>query len=146
MDRKQFLKTCGFGCLAGITGVSLLQSCASTKVISATIKDTDLLVSTTDFEMKDNQKTEFKKYVIVQNELLKYPICIYRFGPTEYTALLMSCTHQGAELQVFGDKLQCAAHGSEFSNTGIVESGPANTDLRKFPIVIENNILKISLK
>lgn len=61
-------------------------------------------------------------------------------------ALLMECTHQGAELQVFGDKLQCAAHGSEFSNKGIVESGPASTDLRKFPVRIENNILKVSLK
>ena len=47
---------------------------------------------------------------------------------------------------MYGDKLQCAAHGSEFSNIGTVESGPANTDLRNFPITIENNILKISLK
>ena len=146
MDRKQFLKTCGFGCFGGIIGVSLLQSCASSQLVSATIKDTDLLVSTADFEIKNNQKTEYKKYLIVQNELLKYPICIYRFSATEYTALWMSCTHQGAELQVFGDKLQCAAHGSEFSNKGVVESGPANSDLRKFPIVIENNTLKISLK
>ena len=145
MDRKQFLKTCGFGCLS-IIGVSLLQSCGASQMISATIKDTDLLVPIADFEIKDNIKKEYKKYLIVQNELLKYPICVYRFGPTEYTALLMSCTHQGAELQVFGDKLQCAAHGSEFSNKGLVESGPANTDLRKFPIVIENNTLKISLK
>jgi Rieske Fe-S protein len=60
--------------------------------------------------------------------------------------MLLVCTHQGAELQVFGDKIQCPAHGSEFSNRGVLESGPANTDLRKFPIVIENNILKISLK
>jgi Rieske Fe-S protein len=60
--------------------------------------------------------------------------------------MLMVCTHQGAELQVFGDKLQCPAHGSEFSNRGVLENGPANRDLRKFPIVIENNTLKISLK
>jgi Rieske Fe-S protein len=60
--------------------------------------------------------------------------------------MLMTCTHQGAQLQVFGDKLQCPAHGSEFSNRGVMENGPANTDLRKFPIVIENNTLKISLK
>ncbi|GAW87970.1 hypothetical protein FPS14_contig00001-0044 [Flavobacterium psychrophilum] len=58
----------------------------------------------------------------------------------------MKCTHQGAELQAFGDKLQCAAHGSEFNNKGIVESGPASSDLKKFPIIIENNTLKISLK
>ena len=58
----------------------------------------------------------------------------------------MACTHQRAELQVYGDKLQCAAHGSEFSNRGLVESGPATADLRKFPVTIENSVLKISLK
>ena len=58
----------------------------------------------------------------------------------------MQCTHQGAELQVFGDKLQCPAHGSEFTNKGIVQSGPAETKLRSFPVIIEANQLKISLK
>ena len=99
-----------------------------------------------DFETTSNGKTVYKKYVIIQNEILQFPICVYRFNENEYKALLMKCTHQGAELQVYGDKLQCAAHGSEFSNIGTVESGPANTDLRNFPITIENNILKISLK
>jgi Rieske Fe-S protein len=146
MDRKQFLKTCGFGCLAGITGVTLLQSCSTSQSISAIIKDSDILVPISSFEIKNKKETEFKKYVIIQNEILKSPICVYRFGVTDYAAMLMTCTHQGAELQVFGDKLQCPAHGSEFSNRGVLENGPANSDLRKFPIVIENNTLKISLK
>jgi Rieske Fe-S protein len=146
MNRKEFLKTCGFGCLATITGISLLQSCSSSQVLSKEIKGSDILVPISDFEITSNGKTEYKKYVIIQNEILQFPICVYRFSNTEYKALLMKCTHQGAELQVYGDKLQCAAHGSEFSNIGTVESGPANTDLRNFPITIENNILKISLK
>jgi Rieske Fe-S protein len=146
MNRKEFLKTCGFGCLATITGISLLQSCSSSQVLSKEIKGSDILVPVSDFETVSNGKTEFKKYLIIQNEILQFPICVYRFNETEYKALLMKCTHQGAELQVYGDKLQCAAHGSEFSNIGTVESGPANTDLRNFPITIENNILKISLK
>ena len=146
MNRKDFLKTCGFGCLATITGISLLQSCSTSQVLSKEIKGSDILVPITDFEIISNGKTEYKKYVIIQNEILQFPICVYRFNETEYKALLMKCTHQGAELQVYGDKLQCAAHGSEFSNIGTVESGPANTDLRNFPITIENNILKISLK
>lgn len=58
----------------------------------------------------------------------------------------MQCTHQGAELQVFGDKLQCPAHGSEFSNKGSLENGPADRNLRNFPIIIDNGTLKISLK
>jgi Rieske Fe-S protein len=146
MDRKQFLKTCGFGCLATITGATLLQSCASSQILSREIKESDLLVPISDFIIQKGTKTAFKKYIIIQNEILKAPICVYRFGVNDYSALFMLCTHQGAELQVFGDKLQCPAHGSEFSNRGILETGPANTDLRKFPIAIENNILKISLK
>ena len=37
---------------------------------------------------------------IVNNPQLKYPICVYRLGDGNYSALLMKCTHQGAELQV----------------------------------------------
>lgn len=146
MNRKQFLKTCGFGCLGGVLGVTLLQSCATSIVTSKLIDGSDLIVPISDFEIKNKDKTEYKKYIIVQNETLTHPICIYRFSTTEYSALFMACTHQRAELQAFGDKLQCAAHGSEFSNKGVVESGPANTDLRKFPVRLEKNILKISLK
>ena len=58
----------------------------------------------------------------------------------------MQCTHQGSQLQVFGDKLQCPAHGSEFSNQGLVQNGPADQTLRKFPVYIESDFLKISLK
>lgn len=146
MDRKQFLKTCGLGCLAGSTMITLLQSCSSTQVLSKEISGSDILVPIADFEIKDNQKKEFKKHIIIQNEKLKFPICVFRFSSTDYVALLMECTHQGTELQLFGDKLQCPAHGSEFTNKGIVQAGPANANLRKFPIIIENNTLKISLK
>jgi len=91
-------------------------------------------------------KDSFRKYVVVQHEKLKYPVCVYRFSETAYTALLMRCTHQGAELQVFGARLQCPAHGSEFNNKGVVQTGPADTNLRTFPVTLFNNQLLISLK
>lgn len=146
MNRKDFLKTCGFGCLGGIATLTFLQSCSSSKVLEKEISGSDILVPLTDFEIKNNKTIEYKKYIIIQNEKLKYPICVYRFDANNYSALLMQCTHQGAELQVFGDKMQCSAHGSEFSNKGSVESGPADRNLRNFPIIISNNTLKISLK
>jgi Rieske Fe-S protein len=146
MDRKQFIKTCTFGCLTGLAALTALQSCSSTKVLNKEITGSDILVPISDFEIKNNSGTSFKKYLVVQNNNLQFPICIYRFDAVTFTALLMECPHQGAELQVFGDKLQCAAHGSEFSNKGAVESGPADTALRQFPITIVNNTLKISLK
>jgi Rieske Fe-S protein len=146
MNRKEFLKTCGFGCVAGITGVTLLESCSSSLAMTKEIIGSDILLPIDDFEIKYNGKIKYKKYIIIQNDRLKFPICVYRFDAENYTALLMECTHQGAELQVYGDKLQCSAHGSEFNNKGIVDDGPATTDLRNFPILIENNVLKISLK
>ena len=143
MERKDFLKTCGFACLSGGYLISTMESCGSTKIVSGTISDSDLMVPVSSFNLKENK---FRKYIVVQHEKLQYPICLYRFSDQQYSALLMRCTHQGTELQVFGDKLQCPAHGSEFSDRGIVENGPAETNLRTFPVTIQNNQINISLK
>jgi Rieske Fe-S protein len=146
MDRKDFIKSCGFACIGGIGLTTLLQSCGITKQLSGKIVGDNLIVPLSDFETKNGNNTYFKKYLVVQNDILQYPICVYRFNENEYSALWMRCTHQGTELQVFGDKLQCPAHGSEFNNKGGVQNGPADNTLRSFPVTIENNQLKISLK
>jgi Rieske Fe-S protein len=146
MDRKDFIKSCGFACMGGAAIVTILQSCAATKTASAKIWGDDLVVPLTNFETKTGNETHYKKYVVLQNDLLQYPICVYRVNENEYSALWMRCSHQGAELQVFGDKLQCPAHGSEFDNKGGIQNGPADAKLRTFPVVIDNNQLKISLK
>lgn len=146
MDRKEFINACAYACLGGVAISTILSSCSLTKTINGTIIDSDITVDTKEFEEQKKGKTTFRKYLILQNDQLKFPISVYRFSETDYTALYMQCTHQGAELQVFGDKLHCPAHGSEFSNKGAVEQGPAETNLRSFPIRIESGILKISLK
>ncbi len=146
MDRKEFIKTCGFACVGGIGMAGILQSCSTTKLLGGKIVGDDLIVPTSDFETKNKGAVYFKKYVVVQNDILQYPICIYRKNENEYTALWMRCTHQGTELQVFGDRLQCPAHGSEYDDRGAVQNGPADTKLRTFPVTIEKDQLKISLK
>jgi Rieske Fe-S protein len=146
MDRKDFIKSCGFACIGGAAVTSLLQGCATTKIMSGKITGDNLVVPVSDFEIKKGEEKYYRKYVVVQNDILQYPVCVYRHNENEYTALWMQCTHQGTELQVFGDKLQCPAHGSEFSSKGIVQNGPADRTLRTFPVIIENNQLKISLK
>ena len=146
MDRKDFIKTCGFVCVGGVGMTGLLQSCSATKILTGKISADDLIVSISDFEIKNGNNIYFKKYIVVQNDILQYPICVYRFNEKEYSALWMRCTHQGTELQVFGDRLQCPAHASEFDNKGIVKNGPADIKLRTFPIIIEKDQLKISLK
>ncbi len=146
MNRKDFLKTCGFACLGGSAMVILMQSCTVTKTITGNIENSDLMVAISDFESVSDNKITFKKYVIINNDVLKFPICVYRIEENKYNALWLECTHQGNEVQVFGDKLQCPAHGSEFSNSGLVTNGPADRNLRTFPVTIDGNYLKISLK
>jgi Rieske Fe-S protein len=131
--------------MSGGLMVSLLASCSTAKIATATIEGSDMIVPLADFITQKSDRTSYKKYLVVQNEKLKYPICVFRFDENNYEALLMRCTHQGNELQIFGDKLQCPAHGSEFNNRGEVKHGPAATALRKFPVTITNNQLKISL-
>lgn len=143
MNRKQFLKTCGLACIGGMAATSLLESCSASKSVNSTIDGDNLVVPIHDF---GNETDGFRKFVVVNNDLLKFPICVFRHSAEEYSALWMECTHMGAELQVFGDTLQCPAHGSEFNNKGIVRNGPADSTLRSFPIVLENNLVKISLK
>lgn len=146
MKRKDFIKTCGYTCLGSAAIAMLLQGCASTRDLNGRINDSDLLIPLKEFETSAGNKIHYKKYIVIHNQSLKYPICVYRFDTNNYSALWMQCTHQGAELQVFGDKLQCPAHGSEFDSKGKVTSSPAEKPLRTFPVHINNDQLVISLK
>lgn len=145
MNRKEFIKSCTFACLSGVAVTTLLQSCRTTKHLNGTIVDSDLIVDETAFQYEKKGSVLYHSYLIIQNEQLQFPICLYRLE-NDYKALYLQCTHQGAELQVFGDKIVCPAHGSEFNRQGGVENGPASENLRSFPISIINNQIKISLK
>lgn len=146
MKRKEFIHTCSKSCLLIMGGgLSLLQSCLSGHYVTAQLSGSDMVVPLTSFETEKNGTITYRKYVIAHNDTLQYPICVYRLSSTEYQALLMKCTHQGTELQVFGDRLQCPAHGSEFSISGAVKNGPAETALRTFSIIIDQENLKINL-
>lgn len=146
---------CGL-CLVGMP--EWLAGCAGTRYLNVPIEGDSLVVlkelfltdrtsltGTPRAGEADNTEKKYLKYVVVHNDKLEYPVCVYRFSEDEYKALLMKCTHQGTELQVFGDRLQCPAHGSEFNNTGEVQNGPADTALRTFPVSVGPGSIKIKL-
>lgn len=122
-----------------------LESCAAPKYLHAELEDKYLLVPLAAFEFERKEEKKFRKYIVAYNNRLQYPVSIFRLSDTEYRAALMKCTHQGTELQVFGDRLQCPAHGSEFTQTGEVQNGPAETPLRTFPVHIDSTTLKIDM-
>lgn len=146
MDRRNFIRRSCVACLS-ISALSVaVSSCATlTNTTGKLIKD-GLMLTHDDFKLKDKGSSAYRSFLIVRNEGLKYPICVYRFSNSEYSALWMKCTHQGAELQASGDYLQCPAHGSEFNNKGQVTNGPADTGLRTFPVTVNNNEIFIDLR
>lgn len=144
MNRKEFLvKSCA-ACI-GVTALSaMVSSCAATQFANGKLTKDGILIDVNEFALKDKDK--YRLYVVIRNEELLFPICVYRFSDTDYAALWMQCAHQGAELNVAGDYLQCPAHGSEYSNRGKVTNGPADRDLRTFPVTLNNNQIFIDLR
>jgi nitrite reductase/ring-hydroxylating ferredoxin subunit len=146
MNRKEFIVSSCAACISGTVISSLLSSCTATKYLEGKLGNDGLTIAKASFKVNDKTNSAYRSFIIVRNEELQYPICIYRFNENEYTALWMRCTHQGAELQASGDYLQCPAHGSEFNNKGIVTNGPAGADLRSFPITVTDEELFIDLR
>ena len=145
MNRRDFIRNGCSACLSITAVAAFLPSCTSTKYLSGTLGENGLTVSKNEFKIKGDGA--YRSFIIIRNDALQYPICVYRFSETEYSALYMRCTHQGTELQASGDMLQCPAHGSEFSNKGEVTNGPADLGLRTFPVTLLNsNELFIDLR
>ena len=99
-------------------------------------------------------KTRYRKYIIAKlppdsnnylGESANYPIVVYRFSETEFSALLLRCTHQGTELNVNGAIITCSAHGSEFGNKGEVLQGPADQRLKSLAITTDEKNIYLQL-
>ena len=146
MDRRHFVQKSCILCAGTSLLSALLTGCQSVHYVNGTMESNGITVLNSEFIVPKEQSLIYREYIIVRNESLEYPICVYRLSETEYVALLMKCTHQGTELQAFGDHLQCPAHGSEFSNKGLVAQGPAENNLRTFSVTKGEEKLLIELK
>ena len=146
MQRREFIKNSCTACLSMSVLSTLIVGCVGTKYVPGTLGKDGLFLSKDDFEVKQKGGTAYSSFIIVRNDALQFPVCVYRFSDNEYSALWMKCTHQGAELQASGDVLQCPAHGSEFNSKGQVKNGPAGANLRTFPVTVTNNEIFIDLR
>lgn len=147
MNRKEFIKTACFLCMGGTIAAAALQSCGTANYYAkSTVVNKKIRIPLSEFITvdKNNQKV-MRKYILVKQEQLTFPICVYRLSEQEYTALYMECTHSSCELTPHGAYLQCPCHGSEFSNKGVVQNPPAENNLKTFNITIEHEDLLIHI-
>lgn len=146
MNRRHFIKN-GCGACLSITALPLVfGNCVALTNTTGKLTKDGITLSTGDFLITGNGSRAYRSFLVVRNDELKYPICVYRLNEKNYAAVWMKCAHQGAELQASGDYLQCPAHGSEFNNKGQVTNGPASTNLKTFPVTINNNEIFIDLR
>jgi Rieske Fe-S protein len=146
MDRNEFIKQCGFACLAAAGIATIAQSCSPARQLNAPIVDNKLVIPLSAFVIKTKSGSpSYRRYIVVRNEELNYPLVIYRNNENDHTALLLRCSHQYNELNVNGELLSCPAHGSEFDVRGNVVNGPANEKLRSFATTTDSQHIYIQL-
>jgi len=133
-------------CLGGAMTAPLLVGCQSTYYTQGSIEPNGISVLRSEFSYLKKDQPMLRKFIIVRNERLATPLYLYRFSDNEFSALLMKCTHKGAELNASGDHLHCPSHGSEFDTRGTVVQGPAEENLRSFKVSADNDKIFIDLR
>jgi len=145
MERKQFIKSCSQVCVGMLLTSGFIEGCTVSNYFANTsIEGNKIILRKSEFSTINKEKVKLRKYVIVKNEKLKFPICVYKSNKT-YTALYLECTHKGCELIPQGEYLVCPCHGSEFSNQGLVLNPPAEDNLKSFVIETDNENIYILL-
>jgi len=76
----------------------------------------------------------------------KNNIIIFRTSESGYGALSKLCTHSQCTVTYnhSNNELPCPCHGSTFTTNGSVTGGPANSNLKKYTVKKEGDILTIT--
>lgn len=144
MDRRDFIKDSCISCISAGAFSALINACSPTHYITGKLNKDGLIVDKDEF--RTGNKGSYNSFIVIRNDSLLFPICVFRFSAQDYSALWLKCAHQGAEVNVTGDSLQCPAHGSQYDNRGNVTHGPAASNLRTFPVVVRKNEIFIDLR
>ena len=145
MKRRKFIRACCYTTVGMPILATTLQSCGSIYYAAAQKRENSLMVKKSEFIFEKKNKTVERGHVFVKTVELAFPICLHKTGEDQYTALLMSCTHRGCELNFGGGIYSCPCHGSEFSVAGEVLEGPADKNLKSFKTETDNENIYILL-
>lgn len=138
MNRKLFIRQCSLACLGASIGSLLLEACQSPMVVAK--EQENLLFIPMEAFVKNGKEI---KAFMTYHEGKKMPVLVVKEQSIRaYRAL---CTHQGAELQLMGERLYCPAHGSEFALDGKVKQGPAQLPLISLKVSENNKEIIIEL-
>ncbi len=141
MERKNFIKQFALGGSILLTAPVLFNSCSEDDDMEPTNNNNSGNEITVDLT-----STTYATLGTVGGYAYKGDIIIFRTGETSYMALSKICTHQGCTVTYSHDNgnIPCACHGSLFNTGGTVLQGPAASNLKKYTVSKDGDILTIT--
>ena len=143
MERKDFIEQVGLSS-AAILIFGCMQGCSKSDNTSSnnnsnnnTPVDFSIDISKSPY---DTLKTIGGFYVEPINNII-----VVKTTSNEIIAVSAICTHQQASItyQAINNRFYCAAHGSTFTTSGTVTTGPASTALKKYQTSLTGTILRV---
>ena len=136
MDRKEFLALVGLGATA-IVWSTCLGGCVKSDTIAGPPANVDFTINLADAAYGALQKDGGYVY--------NAGIIVARVSTGNYVAVSQVCTHAGATVVYQGSasRFYCPSHGSAFSTSGSVTSGPAGSALKKYNVSLTGNSLRV---
>lgn len=146
MQRRVFIKNACLACAGCGLASTFATACKGIHYFTSPLEGDRLRLPKSEFSYLRKEEIKYRAWVVVKNERLPFPIGVFRFDDSEYSAVYLKCSHQGCEVQPEGNFLQCPCHGSEFSNRGKLQEGPAEADLTSFLVKTDTDNIYILLK
>lgn len=142
MKRKEFIKKFAYGGSILLTAPVILSACSS--------DDDDLVPNDPDVPNNDLTidltSSSYEDLGIIGGYVYEGEIMIFRTAESSYLALSKVCTHEGCTVAYnhANGNVLCPCHSSRFTTNGTVLNGPAATNLKKYNVQKDGNILTIS--
>lgn len=141
MDRKEFFSKVGFGAAAALLPACIAGIATSCSSDNSTSPSPAPAPSGVDFllDVSTGSLTTNGGFLVTKG------IVVARTNSGTYIAVSASCTHEGTNVNynASGNNFICPNHGAQFSSTGAVTQGPANTNLKKYNTTLTGNSLRV---
>ena len=140
MERRRFFRNFAIGGSLLLTAPVLFNSCSDD---SSEDENNNNNNSGNTVDLSDPAYANLKT---VGGFAYKGDIIIIRSSDTVYLALSKVCTHSQCTVTYNSTNkdIPCPCHGSKFTTTGAVITGPATSPLKKYSVTQNGNILTIS--
>lgn len=143
MERKDFFRKMAIGGSILLTAPFVLESCS--KNDGSTDPD-DTGTTNPGAVTIDLNGADFSALGTIGGYVYKNNILVFRTGEDTYLALSSVCTHSSCTVTYNHStgNVPCPCHGSTFTTAGVVTNGPALTNLKRYTVKKEGDILTIT--